>query len=96
MLSGGKHTIKIEARDKEFLLESISLLPPENIEAYSEVSKNYGNYEKYNGEQIVIEAEKTLYKRKNTAVYTNFTETAVLFRFQRNIPFLAILHKKQQ
>ncbi len=39
--------------------------------------------------------EKTLYKRKNTAVCTFFTETAVIFRFQRNIPFLAILHKKQ-
>jgi len=62
MLSEGEHKIRIEAIGKEFLLEKVCLLPPENIGSYSEVSKNYGDYEKYTGEQIVIEAEKTLYK----------------------------------
>ena len=62
MLSQGSHIIKIEAISKDFLLEKIILMPPEKIEAYSEVSKLYDNYEKYDGEQIIIEAEDASYK----------------------------------
>lgn len=62
MLSKGKHTVNIENQGKDFLLEKIVLIPPETVKPYSEVSKNYGNYEKYDGKQIVIEAEKALYK----------------------------------
>ncbi len=62
MLSKGEHTIRIEAKGKDLLLEKVCLLPPEVIKTYDEVSKNYGNYEKYTGKQIVIEGEKTAYK----------------------------------
>ena len=62
MFSAGDHIIEITALGKEFLLEKILLLPPEVIESYSQVSKTYGNYKKYDGPQIVIEAEKTLHK----------------------------------
>jgi len=62
MLSKGKHTVNIENLGKDFLLEKIVLIPPETVMPYSEVSKSYGNYEKYDGKQIVIEAEKALYK----------------------------------
>ena len=62
MLSGGNHVIKIEATGKDFSLERLCLMPPEKIETYSEVSKEYNNYAKYDGEQIVIEAEDALFK----------------------------------
>jgi len=62
MLSAGEHTIRIESCGKEFLLEKVSLLPPDEVKPYSEVSKQYGNYEKYDGEQIVIEGENACYK----------------------------------
>ena len=62
MLSEGEHKIKISSIGKDFLLEKVCLLPPEIIKSYDEVSKEYGNFNKYDGEQIVIEAEKALYK----------------------------------
>ena len=62
MLPEGEHRIRIEAIGKEFLLEKVCLVPPESIMSYDEVSKKYSDYEKYKGEQIVIEAEKALYK----------------------------------
>lgn len=62
MLSKGNHTVRIEATGKDFSLEKVCLLPPEIIDTYSEVSKNYSNYKKYDGEQIVIEAENAIYK----------------------------------
>ena len=62
MLSKGDHVITIESLGKDFLLDKVCLLPPEVINPYSEVSKAYGNYPKYDGAQIVIEAEKPLYK----------------------------------
>ncbi|MBE6779343.1 MAG: extracellular solute-binding protein [Ruminococcaceae bacterium] len=62
MLSKGKHNIKIEAIGKDLLIEKVCFLPPEIVKSYSEVSKNYSNYEKYTGPQIVIEAENAAYK----------------------------------
>lgn len=62
MLSEGKHTVSVEALGKDFLLEKVVLLPPETVKTYSEISKDYSNYKKYDGKQIVIEAEKALYK----------------------------------
>lgn len=62
MLSKGEHTITFEAISKDLLIEKVCLLPPEIIKSYNEVSKDYSRYEKYTGPQIVIEAEKTLYK----------------------------------
>ena len=38
------------------------MLAPETIEKYSVVSKQYSDYKKYDGKQIVIEAEKAFYK----------------------------------
>ena len=62
MLSKGNHIIRIEALGKEFSLDKVYFLPPENIKSYSEISKNYSKYEKYDGNQIIIEAEEALYK----------------------------------
>lgn len=62
ILTKGTHTVMITAKGTEFLLAGIELGVPENIYDYSEISKNYDLSEKYNGEQIVIEAESPVYK----------------------------------
>lgn len=62
MLSKGEHKIKITCLENEFYLGDVVLTAPEKIESYKEVSKTYTNYKKYNGEQIVIEGEKTLWR----------------------------------
>jgi len=61
-LKVGEHTVKIENLGDAFELYGISFSKPEIIKPYSEVSKDYSNYEKYEGEQIVVEAEKVLYR----------------------------------
>lgn len=62
MLSKGQHNLKIENLGKEFIIQKIVLTPPEEILSYSEVSKQYENYKKYDGKQIVIEGENAIYK----------------------------------
>lgn len=62
MLSKGKHEIKVVCLENDFYLEKILLNAPEVVKSYSEVSKEYGKYNKYDGKQIVIEAEDSLWR----------------------------------
>ncbi len=62
ILTAGRHTVTLTAKGTEFLLAGIELGIPENISSYSEVSADYASYKKYDGKQIVIEAESPLYK----------------------------------
>ena len=61
-LSKGRHVIEVKCLEKEFYLEKLSLTAPETVKPYSEVLKDYSAYEKYDGEQIVIEGEKSLHR----------------------------------
>jgi len=61
-LTAGVHTVEIENIGDTFYLEGISFSKPEIIKPYSEVSKDYSNYEKYKGDKIIIEAEDVLYR----------------------------------
>ena len=61
-LTAGVHTVEIENIGDAFYLEGISFSKPEIIKPYSEVSKDYSNYEKYKGDKIIIEAEDVLYR----------------------------------
>lgn len=62
MLSSGTHQIKITCLETEFYLGEVVLTAPETVKSYAEVSKDYSDYKKYDGEQIVIEAEDSLYR----------------------------------
>lgn len=62
MLSAGTHQIKITCLETEFYLGDVVLTAPETVKGYKEVSKNYTSYEKYDGAQIVIEGEDSLYR----------------------------------
>ena len=61
-LIAGEHTVTIENTSNDFELLGISLSKPEVIKTYAEISGEYSNYKKYTGEQIVVEAEKPLYR----------------------------------
>ena len=70
-LAKGTHTFTIAIKGKAFLLAGIRLNPPENIIPYSEVSADYGKYEKYEGPQIVIEAEGIQQDKGSRVAYKN-------------------------
>ncbi len=61
-LSAGEHTVELVNRGRDMLIGQVKLVPPEQIRPYSEISAEYGQYKKYDGEQIVIEAEDSLYR----------------------------------
>ncbi|MBP3706891.1 MAG: hypothetical protein J6J13_06585, partial [Clostridia bacterium] len=61
-LTAGVHNVEIENLGDTFELVGVTFSKPESIKPYSEVSKGYSNYEKYQGDKIVIEAEKVLYR----------------------------------
>lgn len=56
MLSGGLHTITLENIYEPLKIKKIEFVSPEEILSYSEVSKNYSNYDSI-GEEIKIDAE---------------------------------------
>ena len=58
----GEHTISIKNNGNDFELSEIDFSKPEKINSYAEVSANYSSYDKYNGKQLVFEAEKPLYR----------------------------------
>ena len=61
-LSAGTHQIKITCLETEFYLGDIVLTAPESLADFKEVSKTYTSYAKYDGAQIVIEGEDSLYR----------------------------------
>lgn len=61
-LTAGEHTVEIENIGDAFEFVGITFSKPEIIKPYSEVVKDYSKYENYEGDQIVIEAEKVLYR----------------------------------
>lgn len=61
--SGGTHTVSLLTDKSEFVLQKVSLVPPENTLSYSDYIKAHGNNE-YGGEDKIFEAEIT--KRKST------------------------------
>lgn len=62
MLSKGNHKLSIKNSGREFLIAKIIFTPIEVIKSYDDISKDYKNLKKYDGEQIVIEGENALYK----------------------------------
>ncbi len=56
-LTAGTHEIAVTANERGFLLAGLDLGIPERVRSYAEVSADYGNYKKYEGEQIVLEGE---------------------------------------
>lgn len=62
MLSAGKHKIKISCLETEFYLGDVVLTAPEITKSYEDVSKTYADFKKYDGAQIVIEGEDSLYR----------------------------------
>lgn len=61
-LTAGVHNVEIENLGDAFELVGVTFSKPESIKPYSEVFKGYSNYEKYQGDKIVVEAEKILYR----------------------------------
>ncbi len=61
-LAAGEHTVTVEASGRSLLVAGIELGIPEQLKSYDEVSAGYGSYEKYDGDQIVIEAENSTYR----------------------------------
>ena len=61
-LTAGVHVVEIENLGDAFEFAGVTLSSPEIINTYSEVSANYSQYKKYEGKQIVFEAEKPLYR----------------------------------
>ena len=61
-LTAGTHTVTVENLGNSFELSGIVLCKPEEVISYAEISKEYSNHKKYDGQQIVIEAEKPLYR----------------------------------
>ncbi len=61
-LTAGTHVLSVTAKGREFLLAGLRLDPPERLKSYEEVSAGYGNYNKYTGTPIVIEAEDAYIK----------------------------------
>ena len=60
-LTAGEHSIEVVNLGDAFEFSKVVLSTPEKIKTYSEVSAEYSSYKKYDGKQIVIEAEKPLY-----------------------------------
>ena len=61
-LEAGKHTVSVTLNGAPFLLKSIIFDDNVEIKPYSVVKNEYANYSKYNGKQIVIEAEDSYYR----------------------------------
>lgn len=61
-MSAGVHKIAITASGTDFILAGIKLTTPETVSDYSDILNEYADKDKYTGKQIVIEAEKPLYK----------------------------------
>ncbi len=61
-LTAGKHTVTIENLGDRFKLSKVLLSKPEEVKSYKDLLNEYSQYKKYDGKQIVIEAEKPLYR----------------------------------
>ncbi len=61
-LTAGEHIFTVTGQGKAFLLAALRLYAPEVIRDYADVSAGYGSAAKYDGDQIVIEAEDSLYR----------------------------------
>ena len=61
-LTAGKHTVTIENLGDRFELSKVLLSKPEEVKSYKDLLNEYSQYKKYDGKQIVIEAEKPLYR----------------------------------
>lgn len=61
-LEEGGHTVSISTIGAPFLLKSIIFDEYVELESYSELKSEYANYSKYDGKQIVIEAEDSHYR----------------------------------
>jgi len=61
-LTAGKHTVTIENLGDRFELSRVLLSKPEEVKSYKDLLNEYSRYKKYDGKQIVIEAEKPLYR----------------------------------
>lgn len=61
-LTSGKHTVTIENLGDRFELSKVLLSKPEEVKSYKDLLNEYSQYKKYDGKQIVIEAEKPLYR----------------------------------
>ncbi len=61
-LSAGVHEFTLTASGREFYVAGLQLDPPEVLKDYVDVAVDYANRPKYNGPQIEIEAEDTLYR----------------------------------
>lgn len=75
-LSAGEHTVEIENIGDAFEFAGIVFSKPETIMPYSEVSAGYSKYEKYDGDQIVIEAENVLYRNDYSLTAKSDTDSA--------------------
>lgn len=61
-LATGEHIVTIENIGDAFELYSVSFSIPDSVKSYADLSAEYSGYRKYSGKQIVIEAEKPLYR----------------------------------
>lgn len=61
-LSAGQHTVTVVNLNNTFILNGLALNTPTQCSDYKSVSSQYGKTPYYDGEQIVLEAEKPLYK----------------------------------
>lgn len=58
-LKEGKNTVILKCLNEPFEISALVLKKTKKPRGYDEVSKEYGNYKKYDGAPIVIEGEKT-------------------------------------
>ncbi len=61
-LTAGTHTVKVTCLDNSFLFAGVSFNEPYEVKPYEDVKKEYKGYKNYDGEQLVYEAEQSLYR----------------------------------
>ena len=62
-LSAGKHTVTVtQLSSADMILAAVRFKAPEVINSYEDVSQNYSQLKRYNGNQIVIEGEDSYYR----------------------------------
>ncbi len=77
-LTAGNHIFKITCLDNNFLFAGVVLNKPQELKSYKEVSADYKDTANYKGEQIVIQAEDSLYRNAYSITAKSDTGSADL------------------
>ena len=76
LLTAGAHTLSLSSPKQSIAIEKITLLPPETVKTYAEVSSDYAKNDSTATETVTIQGEAAAVKSTNALIPKSDTENA--------------------